>query len=692
MTLPGALLKELCADGRMVPTTDGLLLNTGGRITSDDDPFLAEANGQPPTLDIAGLTHGPGALGEPLTGRFLDRMPPEAADQMVIKPLPSVDGAMDPYTLGDKADRAGLAVQIPIGQLAPGRRLPEADDRMVPLDGNERTTTSDNATWVRVSPKNSRAVDAYDDVPADVAALWADQRYPSGQIVSGPDGTRLALPGGLAKSFYGDAMTRFGRPLDGEDVAAARAAGATTVPVRGYVELLRQTESMPGSDALVEVDDAAGNTRTFMAHVKVDDAAGTAPENLLHGAFLDPGAGDGAVFPVDRGELRLTKMAGVKSVDDRFDELTDARLGPLAEPSWPMVWPKDVQVYRPVGGDVEIPVIGPLDGEPLPMLDKLATAAKELGVQPVVLGAHYSGGPLAVGRASERLNSLLEQYGWRGKVPLTVTRAGLKPDEEDTTSLLGVLDDRDAYLAHQVPARAGGPSGTGGLTANLGYHWTIRAKDAEPDELPPPSGQLTKELLKVAATPRRPKYDQPPEQVAKFLTTPLRGPGDHYDLHSPAVKELAPLLKPIAERDPAFAAHNAAVQLADLGHADFVTSYLGDEAGQLAAIFKPMRDVGGDTAIDRAEGIRTLLPHLAALPGGDVGDLATHGVLTALDKGLAGTATADQIRDEIWQYKDYLTKESKVDLVREISSLKENLPEDQGSVDEVIKAIFTCPE
>ncbi len=73
-----------------------------------------------------------------------------------------------------------------------------------------------------------------------------------------------------------------------------------------------------------------------------------------------------------------------------------------------------------------------------------------------------------------KLGSLLEQYGWRNKVPVVVTRAGLDPEDHETKALHGVLDSYHASLVHQIRAGAAAKTTGGGLSAFLGNPWTVR--------------------------------------------------------------------------------------------------------------------------------------------------------------------------------------------------------------------------
>lgn len=77
----------------------------------------------------------------------------------------------------------------------------------------------------------------------------------------------------------------------------------------------------------------------------------------------------------------------------------------------------------------------------------------------MVLGSARLGAPPDPERVTQ-LGSVLEQYGWRGRVPVVVTRAGLHPDEPGTAALQNQLDRYGASLVHHpLPSRPGSISG-----------------------------------------------------------------------------------------------------------------------------------------------------------------------------------------------------------------------------------------
>ncbi|GAA4215755.1 hypothetical protein [Actinocatenispora rupis] len=680
LPLASGHLAELCGDRRTVPAlTNGVHLHTGDTTRLDDDPYLREVHNRPPLPQITPLSFGPGAQGSQLAEGFLRRHPVESLDLMALVPLRTLDGAMDLAALGDRADRHRLPAQVPVEQLGPdGADVPLAQHRVVPLDADGRTTTPDRAAMVRVVPRSSRAAGAYEGVGPEVAALWAARPYMWGHVVFGPDAVNLGWPAGLATFWFGPAMSRFGRPLTRADVDAADGTGTD---ITGYVELLYRVESAPpGSQGLVEADD-----HVFLAH-RGDNGV----------AFLDPGTGRAAAFPLDPDRLRLTPLPDTMSLDERFDALNLARFGPRTEPSWPIVWPPTAERYQPENAAEPVVVLGPVDREPPTVRDRVAGAAAATGQPVILLGTDSAGAPPA-GDRIDQLGSLLEQYGWRGRVPVVVTRAGVGPDAPTTAALHDVLDRYGASLVHQVTDRTTA-TGSGGLVSFLGNPWTVREANAPADaRRPPVADSITPDLLQFAAGDRRrPAYPAPPEPVATFLTTPLTRPG--LDLAHAPVRTLAPLVRQIAARDPSFAGHDAAVRLADLGHADTVTSYLNDVAGGGDTLFAPLLDAGGADAADRQQSIRTLLPHLSALAGGDVGDHASRAILAALDDILAlppGSADADAFRARIWAYKDYLPDDGKVRVgwQRRLTALKTQLPDEyDADVTMVTLAIMTCPE
>lgn len=198
----------------------------------------------------------------------------------------------------------------------------------------------------------------------------------------------------------------------------------------------------------------------------------------------------------------------------------------------------------------------------------------------------------------------------------------------------------------------------------------------------------------AAGRRRRPAYGPPSTPVATYLTTPLTGGADapRLDLDAVAVRTLRPVVEQIAARDPSFAGHNAAVQLAALGHGDVVGSYLGGEADRGETIFQPLLS-GAGQAGDRQQEVQTLLPHVAALAGGQVQDHASQGILSALNDLLTGAADADTIEQRIWRYKDYLPQEGRVEWTRRLGTLKQQLPDERGAdIDNLVLAILHCPD
>ncbi|MEV6598536.1 hypothetical protein AB0M36_16910 [Actinoplanes sp. NPDC051346] len=681
----------LCADSRIWVDPDGILLHTGDKksVAEPEPPAAAK---RPRMPRITPLTYEPGPLAGPLTEGFLERQPPVALDLMGHVPLPSQDAPLGAFALGAAADHLGIFVQVPKADLAPthpGPALPLAEHRLVPLDRSGQITTLHQASAVRVVPRSSRAAGAYGDVSAEVATLFLKQPYLlSGRIVFGPDGVELGLPAGLVNQWHGGALTGFGRPLDNEDLQGA----GPPVALAGYVDLLHRMESSPpNSQGLVTVDRGAGQPpQVFLAH-RGDYGV----------SFLDPGSGKAAIFPEDPVQVRFSPLPDAMPLEVRLDQLTNTRVGAKPEPSWQIRLPADTQFYKPAGSGSDLPivVVGRIDDEPSSVMDPLVASVSKLGQPIVVLGADRSGAPPNAERVA-KLGSLLEQYGWRGKVPLVVTRARLNPKDPATIALHGVLDKYQAPLVHRAPAGAGAQSTGGGLSLRLDNPWTVREAltpdgTTQPGVKPPFAGNLTLQLLQFAAgKDRRPAHGAPTADVAHFLTTPLIKLGSGSTFGGEAVKALRPQVEQIVHRDPSFAGHNAALHLAAAGKADFVTSYLNNKDARLETIFQPLLTVGGETPASNQQAIQTLLPHLAALAGANgVQDYAGHGILGALNGLLTGTKDMDKIRDEIHHYKDYLPKEGRVHWIRQLGALKAQLPEEQASgIDQVGEAIMTCPE
>ncbi|MGC4806707.1 hypothetical protein [Micromonospora sp. DT233] len=686
MNLPLLLrrMSELCADSRTVPLrSGGMHLHLGPRDQIHADTVLVEVDGRPRIPQITPLSFVPEGVGHQLTSNFVGRQGPDALDRMMyVPPTSSLGRLPDPAELARWADTLGLPVQLSAAQVAPGPTPPSGQHRVVPLDDAGRVTTHDRAHSIRVLPRTSLAAGAHANPVPEVAQLMAGRPYLSGRIVFGPDGAELGVPAGLVKSWFGDTLARVGRPLEQADVAAARSEGvASIVQVDGYVDLMRRVEGLPPeSQALVTVADGV-DSAVYLAH---RDGAGV--------SFLDPGSAGAATFPGDPTRIELTVLPDTMRLGDRLDVLDAARYAAEPPATWPIRWPDEAAVTG--GGtrpDREVVVVGTKESEKS-LLDTAHAAIDKLDQPVIVLGVDTNWASPSPERVAA-VRTLLEQYGWRNKVPVVVTRG--RADAE----LLTVLDSYGAPLVHKVRTSSPSPA-TGGLSVNFGpsSSWRVRQPgDATVSGAKPAvNPQLTPALLADAGGRHRiAKYDRPPEQVATFLSTPLAARvGDgRFAQDLQGVKALRPLVEQIARRDPSFTAHEATLQLAELGKGEAVVSYLnaGDKRGD--AIFDPLVRADGDTAQARETTVRTLLPHLASLAGGGMKDFASQGILTAIAGQLDGSMTPDQVRDSVWQFKDHLPTEGRLDWVRRIGELQDRLPvEHRAGLEEIGTIILRCPE
>jgi hypothetical protein len=679
------VMSELCADSRTVPLIPGMHLNLDAKSGLGGAGHPQELAGLERMPSITSVIYPSDAAGTPLPTNFRNRLPLEALDKTGY--LPSDAGSLDVPGLVALSDRVGHMVQVPKGNLAPppDELLPKLHDRLVPLNAEGFTTTWGQASWIRVQPTESPTVNSWSSVP-EVARIMqqalAGQTYLAGRIVPGPDGYDIGLPSGFVNEWHREAATRFGRPLNLDDIATARAGGAGSPSVLpGYVELMRRLEqSPPNSQALVRVDDAAGKSHVFLAD-----------HDGFNVSILDLGPGDAAAkFPRDHGAVELTTLPGTMPLDDRIDSLRSAGQPQPTQLVRPLLLPAEVQRYQPADKTgLPIVVVGPVTAGSTSFLDGLARNAPDVGQPIVVIGGIGRDG-VVPGNRVDGLRTVLVQEGLHGQVPVVVIRAGLKAGAAGTTALHDILDEIGASLVHPVPS-------------GLGSAWTLR--EAKGDTAPVGSGpgkrlfdELGLPLLQLAAGDnRRPKQAAPPAPVANFLTTPFPqqvGSKALQDLFGPGVKKLAPLVQQIATREPMFAGNNAAFQLAAMDQADTVTTFAGDPRNGRETLFKPMLSVPGGTPAERQQGVQTLLPLLADLAGGyGMTDNASHGILTALNAKLQGTMDDHQIRDMIWDRKDHLPESVRPSFVRLISDVKKQVPDTDGaSYDQVAEWILTCPD
>jgi hypothetical protein len=675
------VMSELCADSRTVPLIPGMHLNIDGKTGR---------SGTEPAPDLAGLERMPSitlliypaeAAGSPLPTSFRDRLPLEALDKTAY--LPSEGSVPDVLALDELSQRVGHMVQVPKGDLTPPslEQMPGLHDRLVPLDADGRTTTWDDAVYLRMQPPESPTGKAWSDLPEGLvqvmASALAGQIYLGGRIVPGSDTVDIGLASQLVDVLNRDLAAGFGRRLTTDDIAAARAGGAGA-PSRlpGYVELLRLMEQSPaGSQALVKVDDAAATPHVFLAH-----------HDGFNVQFLDLGAGPtGARFPKEHGDIELTMLPGIMPLGDRIDSLRTAGRPQPTDLVRPLLLPAGVWRFdRNLGSDLPVLVVGAkAPAATDPFVGGLVGHLPDVG-QPIIVLDGDAGrlGPDHI----DVMGALYPQYGVHGQVPVVVARHALSGD---VAALHGVLDRAGASLVHQVPS-------------GLGSAWTVREAQSGIGPGTAAGGkrlfdQLGLPLLKLAAgEDRRPKQTPPPAKVATFLTTPLTaqvGTKDLQTLFGPEAKKLAPLVRQIATQSPIFAGNSAAMQLAAMDQADAVTGFARDPGNGREALFKPMLGVPGETPAERRQGIQTLLPFLAELAGGyGMTDFASSGILSALNGKLAGTMNDQQVKDAIWNLKDHLPEQVRPAFVRLIAAVKRQIPDADGpGLDRAAEYILTCP-
>jgi|GEM_PF-6493741 len=691
----GRSIAELCADGRTVPVaTGGMHLHTAAdKLVLDDDPYLEEAYERPPAPDMTPLSYGPDALGSALTARFLDRLPLEALDRMGYRPLPSLEPDLDLADLGERADEVGLFVEIPTADLAPlrpGRELPLAQHRVTWLDGNRNSTTPHNAVTVRVASRNDRSAGAYRDVDDETAAIAERLPYLSGHIVYGPQSVNLGRPGGLVTHRFGPAVRALGRWLDNDDVAAARAAGATTITLDGYGDLMHRMEWAPhGSQGLVQVEDESGAVSVFLAH---RDEQGV--------AFLDPGTGAAAEFPREPGPVRFTGLPGVMSLPDRVTALRIAGTAAVREPV-PIKLPAGAEFYTPESGGTPaqpVVVLGGVASEATSTLENLSRLAGQVGRPIVVVGV----GPARTVPAGQvpALRSVIVQFGWTGAVPVAVTRAMLD-DGPDSTAVHDVLDGLGTSIVYQITS---GMARAAGFTVSslFGSAWTVRppatTDGSAPVPAPPVTEGLDAALFGYAAEQNdTPAYGRPPAEVTSFLHTSVRafaGPTPPIDLRGPQVKKFGPLVTRIASDVREFAPHAAVLHLAETAGPDMVTGYLANPENRGRQVFQTMLTVPGQTPAARKSGVQKMMPHLAALSADEnVEDLASTVVLNAIMDYSTNARSDEEIREDIFAHRLYLSGHIKNDYAVLVSELKAAMPpEDGAGYDKVVQWLLDCPE
>jgi hypothetical protein len=690
-------IDELCADGRTVPVpAGGMYLHAGAQKAQglqglQDDPYLKEAHDRPPMPGMTPLSYGPGDLASALTARFLDRLPLAALHPMVNIPLPSLYPALDLAGLGELTEN-GLSAEIPTADLIemrPGRELPLAQHRVTWRDENRNTTTRRNAVTVQVASLHDRSAGVFDDLDDETAALADQLPYLSGRIVYGPDSVNLGRAGGLVKREFGALLAPFGRWRD--NGGAARAAGATTITLDGYADLMHRMEWAPlNSQGLVQVEDESGAVEVFLAH---RDGKGV--------AFLDFGAAGAARFPREPGPVRFTGLPGAMSLADRITALRDAGTAEVREPL-PVKLPAGAEIYTPAsGGSPAHPVVvlGGVDTETTATLEKLSGFARQLGRPVVVVGA--DGARKVMAEHFLPLQSLIVQFGWNGVVPIAYTKAMLKDDSAGRT-VSDQLDGLRASIIHQITpgmAKAAGAP----VAAFLDNMWTVRPPAGKGDgsaaDAAPVLPSLTEPLFEYAAEQNdKPVNGRPPAEVTSLLHSSLKafaGPTPPVDLNSPRVRKLSPVVTQIASMAPEFRPHSAVLKLTLTAGPEMVSSYVAaPKKDGRQKLFDAMLKVPGETPAARKAGVQEMMPHLAALSGADsIQDAASNVVLNAIMDHFTKARDDDTIRADIFQHRVDLAKDIKTDYVRLISQLKAKQPaEDGAGFDQVAQWLLDCPE
>jgi hypothetical protein len=286
-------------------------------------------------------------------------------------------------------------------------------------------------------------------------------------------------------------------------------------------------------------------------------------------------------------------------------------------------------VWLPAGasrldGSTDVVVVGQAEQQ-----DQNELRNAQLNGQPVlVVGAGRKIGSNFGDDTAPAVRTLLEQYAWKGKVPLVVTRGAPTTGSD----LLKVLDKYGATLVHMVTMRT---SAAGGLNLGSNRSWSVRGPGGEVAESGP-ENSLASLLTETMKERKRPAVGRPPAQLALYLSKPLTE-------HSPDVVEelsadlkMRPFLQQIAKGVSAYAPYGAAVELTGMGNGAEVQNYLGAGVGKRGAtIFSSLLKAQGETPGERETAVQQLLPHLAALTHGV--DSASEILMKSLDGLMYGT-------------------------------------------------------
>ncbi|GAA2333260.1 hypothetical protein GCM10010170_012420 [Dactylosporangium salmoneum] len=503
-------------------------------------------------------------------------------------------------------------------------------------------------------------------------------------------------------AWFGSMIQAAGE-LQGRTGTVALMAGMTPADLRAW--LLLELDNMALSRNSVYAVAAAqgeGQYEAFLAalgrpggyhplfEVLVDVAAGLLDVRLHvitpEGVTVSSGrAGDPELYVVRTGSGHyLPALAG-----NRPDEPVERDV----EPSWPLFLPPGAELLSTMDtGNVsgEVVVVGSGAGEPVGVLSAVRRAAAGVDQPVVVVSVPPGGSPDAA--QVDTVRTLLNVYGWRGRVPVVVTRGSLTP-LESLLDLYGVT----AVYQTSVGAGLGGPSG--GLAAlNLSNAWVLRRPAGEPAAAGLSSEVFSAELLQAAASRRRPVFDRPSTPVASFLSVPLQDTGrirDTYDTYRALLTPDLPQVQQIVSRDPAFAGHQAVLGLAELGQFDAAVAYLqaGDDRPDVIAA--PLLNIDRDaTPVERERAVVGMLPHLAALARAVSHDLASEAILLAVADLITENRSQEDVKNDIWFHKNLLPKDGRlrVGWVTHLTELTQQLPEHTNSLGWIASAIMNCPD
>ncbi|MGI5239312.1 hypothetical protein [Dactylosporangium sp. CA-139066] len=418
----------------------------------------------------------------------------------------------------------------------------------------------------------------------------------------------------------------------------------------------------------------------------------------LDGTGTTPVAGAGSVVgpsPVlSAGSVLPSTVGGPDALSEAQQRALDGLVGWDVEPSWPLFLPSGAGLLSTMdsgGVSGEVVVVGSGAGEPVGVLSAVQRAAGGVD-QPVVVVSVPPGGSPDAGQVAA-VRTLLNVYGWRGRVPVVVTRGRLTALE----SLLDLYGVSAVYQTSAAGAGLGGPSG--GLAAlNLSNSWVLRRPAGEPEAAGLSSEVLSAELLQAAAGRRRPVFDRPSTPVASFLSVPLHDTSrirETYDTYRALLARDLPQVQQIVSRDPAFAGHQAVLGLAELGQFDAAVAYLqaGDDRPDVIAA--PLLNIDRDaTPVQRERAVVGMLPHLAALARAVSHDLASEAILLAVADLITENRSQEDVKNDIWFHKNLLPKDGRlrVGWVTHLTQLTQQLPEHNDSLGWIASAIMNCPD